>query len=102
MPKTSNTDRLDSTEALTRQLKALLRRDPRLKPIARRAGAFEIRLTPGGFPGLVRVVCDAIEKRSRQVAGCTSGEEFPLNQRIRQTYENRLHCIGNAEGLRCE
>jgi DNA-3-methyladenine glycosylase II len=57
MPKTLNTDRLDSTEALNRQLKALLRRDPQLRPIARRAGAFEIRLTPGGFPGLVRVVC---------------------------------------------
>ena len=35
----------------------MLRRDPRLRPIAKAAGAFEIRLTPGGFPGLVRVIC---------------------------------------------
>lgn len=42
---------------LRRHLKALLARDPRLAEIARQAGAFEIRLTPGGFPGLVRVIC---------------------------------------------
>lgn len=51
------TDRLDSAEALQRQLRALLRRDARLRPIAKAAGAFEIRLTPGGFPGLTRVIC---------------------------------------------
>jgi len=51
------TDRLDSAEALQRHLRALLRSDPRLKPIAKLAGAFEIRLTPGGFSGLTRVIC---------------------------------------------
>lgn len=38
-------------------MRALLRRDARLRPIAKLAGAFEIRLTPGGFPGLTRVIC---------------------------------------------
>lgn len=38
-------------------MRALLRRDARLRPIARIAGAFDIRLTPGGFPGLTRVIC---------------------------------------------
>jgi DNA-3-methyladenine glycosylase II len=38
-------------------MRALLRRDPRLKPIAKIAGAFEIRLTPGGFSGLTRIIC---------------------------------------------
>jgi DNA-3-methyladenine glycosylase II len=51
------TDRLDSPEALQRHLRALLRRDPRLKPIAKVAGAFDIRLTPAGFAGLTRVIC---------------------------------------------
>jgi DNA-3-methyladenine glycosylase II len=57
MARRRDTDRLDSTAALQRHLRALLRRDPALRPIAKQAGAFEIRLTPGGFPGLVRVVC---------------------------------------------
>ena len=51
------TDRLNSPEALQRHMRALLRQDPRLRPIAKLAGAFEIRLTPGGFPGLVRIIC---------------------------------------------
>ena len=51
------TDRLNSPEALQREMRALLRADLRLKPIARIAGAFEIRLSPGGFPGLVRIIC---------------------------------------------
>lgn len=38
-------------------MRALLRRNPVLRPLARRAGAFDIRLTPGGFAGLVRVIC---------------------------------------------
>ena len=57
MPPKSRTNRLDSSKALAHQLKALLRRDPRLRAVAKRAGPFEIRLTPGGFPGLVRVIC---------------------------------------------
>lgn len=48
-------DKLDSDAALRRHLKRLFVRDARLKPIAERAGSFDIRLTPGGFPGLVRV-----------------------------------------------
>ena len=49
-------DKLDSAAALRRHLKRLYARDARLKPIAARAGSFDIRLTPGGFPGLVRVI----------------------------------------------
>ena len=49
--------RLNSPEALKAQLAALLRRDPSLKPIAKAAGPFEIRLTPAGFAGLARVIC---------------------------------------------
>lgn len=56
MPR-SSTDRLDSSAALKRHLEALLRRDPRLAVLAAQAGPFEIRLTPGGFSGLVRVIC---------------------------------------------
>lgn len=57
MARKALTDRLASPEALQRQMRALLRQDPRLRPIARIAGAFEIRLTPGGFPGLTRIIC---------------------------------------------
>jgi DNA-3-methyladenine glycosylase II len=53
----SSTERLTSSEALQRQLRALLRRNPELRPIVRQAGAFEIRLTPAGFSGLARVIC---------------------------------------------
>jgi DNA-3-methyladenine glycosylase II len=49
--------RLNSSEALKTQLAALLRRDPSLRPIAKAAGPFEIRLTPAGFAGLARVIC---------------------------------------------
>ena len=38
-------------------MRALLRRNPELRPVAKAAGAFEIRLTPGGFSGLARIVC---------------------------------------------
>jgi DNA-3-methyladenine glycosylase II len=48
---------LTTSEVLTRQLRALLRRNPDLRPVAKQAGAFEIRLTPGGFSGLARVIC---------------------------------------------
>ncbi|WP_197279460.1 DNA-3-methyladenine glycosylase family protein [Devosia sp. A16] len=50
------TDRLDSAEALQRQLDALIALDPRLGPVAERAGSFEIRRFPGGFEGLARIV----------------------------------------------
>ena len=50
------TDRLDSIEAVTHHLAALLRLDPRLVPVAERAGSFEPRHSPGGFAGLARIV----------------------------------------------
>jgi DNA-3-methyladenine glycosylase II len=53
----SSTERLTSSDALARQMRALLRRNPELRPVARQAGAFEIRLTPAGFGGLARVIC---------------------------------------------
>jgi DNA-3-methyladenine glycosylase II len=53
----SSTERLTSGEVLQRQMRALLRRNPELRPVAKQAGAFEIRLTPGGFSGLARVIC---------------------------------------------
>jgi DNA-3-methyladenine glycosylase II len=49
--------RLVSSDILQRQLRALLRRNPELRPVARISGAFDIRLTPGGFSGLTRVIC---------------------------------------------
>jgi DNA-3-methyladenine glycosylase II len=53
----SSTERLATPEALQRQLRALLRRNAELRPVARLAGPFEIRLTPAGFSGLARVIC---------------------------------------------
>lgn len=50
-------ERLISQDILQTQLRALLRRHPELRPIAKVSGVFEIRLTPGGFPGLTRVIC---------------------------------------------
>lgn len=46
-----------SSRVLAAQLRALLRRDPTLRAVAKAAGPFEIRLTPAGFSGLARVVC---------------------------------------------
>src|SRR3569833_3197687 len=57
MPKPRSPERLVSQDVLQKQLRALLRRNPELRPIAKDSGAFEIRLTPGGFPGLTRVIC---------------------------------------------
>lgn len=53
----SSTERLTTGEVLERQLRALLRRNPELRAVAKQAGPFEIRLTPGGFAGLARVIC---------------------------------------------
>ena len=57
MPARALPARLDSAPALAHHLEALLALDARLPAIAERAGPFEIRLTPGGFPGLARVIC---------------------------------------------
>ena len=51
------TDRLDSADALSRQLAALLALDPRLAPVVERAGSFEIRKAEPGFAGLAKIVC---------------------------------------------
>jgi DNA-3-methyladenine glycosylase II len=48
---------LTTAEVLARQLRALLRRNPGLRPVAKQAGPFEIRLTAAGFAGLTRVIC---------------------------------------------
>ena len=48
---------MTTPEVLARQLRVLLRRNPALRPIAKQAGAFDIRLTPAGFGGLARVIC---------------------------------------------
>jgi DNA-3-methyladenine glycosylase II len=57
MSKPMAPERLTSTDVLERQLRALLQRNPVLRPVAKTAGTFDIRLTPGGFPGLARVIC---------------------------------------------
>jgi DNA-3-methyladenine glycosylase II len=49
--------KLDSADALAIHLKALLRRDARLRKVARTAGAFEIRKTAPGFAGMAKVIC---------------------------------------------
>jgi len=50
------TDRLESPEVLAAHLAALIALDPRLAAVAERAGAFEVRHSPGGFAGLARIV----------------------------------------------
>jgi DNA-3-methyladenine glycosylase II len=48
---------LDTPEALERHLRALFKRDPQLRALAKRIGPFGIRKTDAGFPGLARVIC---------------------------------------------
>jgi DNA-3-methyladenine glycosylase II len=50
------TERLESPETLAAHLAALVALDPRLAPVAERAGSFEIRTSPGGFAGLAQIV----------------------------------------------
>jgi DNA-3-methyladenine glycosylase II len=50
-------EKLDSADALARHLKALLRRDKRLRAVLKTAGPFEIRKTEPGFAGLAKVIC---------------------------------------------
>lgn len=49
--------KLDSADALARHLRALLKRDARLKAVYKTAGPFEIRKTDPGFAGLAKVIC---------------------------------------------
>jgi DNA-3-methyladenine glycosylase II len=50
-------EKLDSADVLDRHLRSLLRRDRRLRPVAKAAGAFEIRKHTPGFSGLAKVIC---------------------------------------------
>jgi DNA-3-methyladenine glycosylase II len=77
-PANPLTERLNSPEVLATHLAALIALDPRLAGVAERAGAFEIRTSPGGFPGLARMVtgqqvstqsADAIWGRYSQLEG---------------------------------
>jgi len=56
-PSSTPPARLDSTSALAAHLAALLARDPRLAPVRAAAAPFDIRLQPGGFSGLAKVIC---------------------------------------------
>lgn len=49
--------KLDSADALAHHLRALLRRDGRLRAIYKSAGPFKIRKQNPGFAGLARVIC---------------------------------------------
>jgi DNA-3-methyladenine glycosylase II len=77
--------RLDSDDALARHLKALLRRDRRLRAVYRVAGPFEIRKTSPGFAGLAKVICGqqlsvasarAIWSRFEQLPGALEPEGY--------------------------
>jgi DNA-3-methyladenine glycosylase II len=50
-------EKLDSADVLNRHLQSLLRRDRRLRPVAKAAGTFEIRKHAPGFSGLAKVIC---------------------------------------------
>jgi len=78
IPANPLTDRLESPELLAAHLAALIALDPRLAAVADRAGAFEVRHSPGGFSGLARIVtgqqvstqsADAIWSRFAQLEG---------------------------------
>lgn len=49
--------KLDSADSLDLHLKALLKRDRRLRAVYKTAGTFEVRKTEPGFAGLAKVVC---------------------------------------------
>jgi DNA-3-methyladenine glycosylase II len=79
------TERLNSPEILAKHLRSLLRRDPRLREIAKIAGAFDIRLSARGFPGMARVVTGqqlsvasarAIWSRVEAIPGATDAKRF--------------------------
>ena len=78
-------DKLDSADALSRHLKALLRRDARLRPVYRTAGPLEIRRTEPGFAGMAKVICGqqlsvasarAIWSRFEQLPGALEPERY--------------------------
>src|SRR5690606_27762590 len=57
IPSSMTWGKLDSADALARHLRALLKRDARLKAVYKTAGPFEIRKTDPGFAGLAKVIC---------------------------------------------
>lgn len=80
-------ERLLTQEAVDRHLKRLLKRDPRLRAVAREAGTFPPRSRPAGFAGLARIVCgqqvsvasaSAIWARLEALPGGMTTEAFSL------------------------
>lgn len=51
------TDKLDSAEGIARHLRQLVKLDPRLKPVVKRAAPVMPRATEPGFVGLAKVIC---------------------------------------------
>jgi DNA-3-methyladenine glycosylase II len=56
-PSSTRHETLDSAEVLDRHLRALVRLDTRLKPVAKAAGTVSVRKTEAGFAGLAKVIC---------------------------------------------
>jgi DNA-3-methyladenine glycosylase II len=52
-------------------LAQLIVADPRLKPIAERAGAFSLRRREAGFPGLCAIVCGQQLSTASAARGCS-------------------------------
>jgi DNA-3-methyladenine glycosylase II len=50
-------ERLGTPELLAQHLDALVGLDPRLGPVAARAGQVDLRTAPKGFAGMARVIC---------------------------------------------
>jgi DNA-3-methyladenine glycosylase II len=80
-----NPGKLDSADALARHLRALLRRDARLRPVYKTAWPFEIRQHTPGFAGMTRVICgqqlsvssaSAIWARFAQLPGALEPEGY--------------------------
>jgi DNA-3-methyladenine glycosylase II len=80
-----NLERLEAQPVLARHLAALLAADPRLVPIAARAGQVDLRRSVGGFEGLARIVvgqqlstqsADAIWRRFAALEGATVPHGF--------------------------
>ncbi len=95
------TEKLDSADVLDRHLRTLLRRDRRLRPVAKAAGAFEIRKHAPGFSGLAKVICGqqlsvasagAIWSRFERLEGALEPEGY-----LRLT-ESQVRGVGFSDG----
>jgi DNA-3-methyladenine glycosylase II len=95
------TEKLDSADVLDRHLRTLLRRDRRLRPVAKAAGAFEIRKHAPGFSGLAKVICGqqlsvasagAIWSRFERLEGALEPEGY-----LRLT-ESEIRGVGFSDG----